>query len=163
MMSTSLVIALLATQAFAFAPAPSGLVTRSQTAIYSLNNKADVDDATRRSWLANTAAVVTSVAFLPNLAFAADDKLTTYQNDVLGFQISYPAGWEKSVQQLPDRRSITLFIDQASGEDKTLMFYAKTPIRDDFTSLGSFGSVDEVSLEEHPVPTFSLVFNSSDK
>jgi hypothetical protein len=145
MMLTSLVTALLATQAFAFVPAP-GLVTRSQTAIYSSNKAEHVDDATRRTWLANTAAVVTSAAFLPNAAFAADDKLTTYQNDVLGFQISYPASWEKSVQQLPDRRSITLFIDQASGEDKTLMFYAKTPIRDDFTSLGSFGSVDEVSL-----------------
>lgn len=149
-MLTKLAVAvLLTTQAAAFVPAPSH-VARSPTPI-SLNEKRDVsvDDAiTRRSWLANTAAVVSAAAFLPANAVLAADDLTAYQNQVLNFQISYPSSWEKSVQQLPDRRSITLFIDPTSGEDKTLMFYASTPIRDDFTSLGSFGSVDEVSIQK---------------
>lgn len=103
---------------------------------------------TRRSWFVKTAdaAIAAScVVTLPMPAVAAE-KFEIYQNDALGFQISIPVGWEKTVQQLPDRRSITLFIDPTSGEDKTLMFIAKTPIQPDFTSLASFGSVDQVRL-----------------
>jgi len=38
------------------------------------------------------------------------------------------------------------FIDPNSGaEDKNLIFVAYTPIRDDFTSLASFGSVDAIA------------------
>lgn len=103
---------------------------------------------TRRSWFlktADAAMAASCVLTLPMPAVAAG-KFEIYQNDALGFQISIPVGWEKTIQQLPDRRSITLFIDPTSGEDKTLMFIAKTPIQPDFTSLASFGSVDQVRL-----------------
>lgn len=136
-MLTKFATVLLLTQAIAFAP-PGGHS--------GLNREAHSDDVsfTRRSWFAYTAAtLVSSVAFFPIPALATD-KFETYQNEVLGFKISVPTSWEKSVQQLPDRRSLTLFIDPVSGEDKTLMFIAKTPIQPDFTSLGSFGSVDQV-------------------
>jgi hypothetical protein len=106
---------------------------------------------TRRSWFINTAGIATAVScatVLPTPALAAE-KLETYQNDALGFQISIPVGWEKVVQQLPDHRSITLFIDPKSGDDKTLMFIAKTPIQPDYTSLASFGSVDQVRWSTH--------------
>lgn len=40
------------------------------------------------------------------------------------------------------------FIDPKSGaEDKNLIFVAYTPIRDDFTSLASFGSVDQIAQQ----------------
>eukprot|EP00978_Attheya_sp_CCMP212_P031876 scaffold122092_cov33-Attheya_sp.AAC.1 len=75
-------------------------------------------------------------------------KLEPYTDDICGFQVSVPAGWDKSEQALPDRRRISLFIDPSStgDDDKSLVFIAYTPIRDDFTQLSSFGSVDQASL-----------------
>ena len=136
---TLLTALLLATQATAFAPPASS--ARSPTAV-SMQKEA----VTRRSWLANTGAIFSSAVFLPRPALA-DSKLTPYQDGVLGYQISAPASWDKSEQQLADRRFLTLFMDPTSGADKTLMFIAKTPIQPDFTSLGSFGSVDQVSRQ----------------
>ena len=130
----------LATQAVAFGPAPgrphAGPVT------------VGVDDGsiTRRMWFLKTASsAVLGTAFLPSSTHAAE-KLENYQSAALGFQILIPVDWEKITQRLPDRRSITLFVDPTSGEEKTLMFIAKTPIQPDFTSLASFGSVDQVSF-----------------
>eukprot|EP00550_Attheya_septentrionalis_P006045 CAMPEP_0198293102 /NCGR_PEP_ID=MMETSP1449-20131203/15443_1 /TAXON_ID=420275 /ORGANISM="Attheya septentrionalis, Strain CCMP2084" /LENGTH=254 /DNA_ID=CAMNT_0043992549 /DNA_START=67 /DNA_END=831 /DNA_ORIENTATION=- len=81
---------------------------------------------------------------------AATNKLEPYTDDICGFQVSVPAGWDKSEQALPDRRRISLFIDPSSSaptsnDDKTLVFIAYTPVRDDFTQLSSFGSVDQVA------------------
>ena len=132
---------LISTQAVAFGP--QALASRITSGV-------SLQDGTlsRRSWFvktANAAIAISGAVALPIPAVAAE-KFETYQNDALGFHISIPAGWEKIIQQLPDRRSITLFIDPTSGEDKTLMFIAKTPIQPDFTSLASFGSVDQVRL-----------------
>ena len=130
---------LIATHAVAFGSSTLGSRFISGDALQDLT-------LTRRSWIANTAGLATAVScatLLPTPVLASE-MLETYQNDVLGFKISIPVGWEKVVQQLPDRRSITLFIDPKSGEDKTLLFIAKTPIQPDFTSLASFGSVDQV-------------------
>ena len=132
-------VLLLVTQVIAFTPPRANSGSHRESVKH-----ADDVSLTRRSWFDYTAAtLVSSAVFLPIPALAAD-KFETYQNEGLGFKISVPASWEKSVQQLPDRRSLTLFIDPTSGEDKTLMFIAKTPIQPDFTSLGSFGSVDQV-------------------
>jgi len=86
---------------------------------------------------------------------AATDPTTTipFQDLDCGFEIKIPSTWEKSVQTLSDRRKIILFIEPnytaaaaaAEEDDKTLLFIAYTPVRDDFTSLNSFGSVDQVS------------------
>ena len=76
---------------------------------------------------------------------AADNNaLVSYQDPECNFQMMVPADWDKSVQTLPDRRKIVLYI-KPNSDKKTLLFFAYTPIRDDFTSLGSFGSVDEVA------------------
>lgn len=102
----------------------------------------------RRSWL--TAAVATTSAFLAQGAFpanvAATNTLEVFQDADYGFQITIPSQWEKQVQTLPDRRKIVLFIDPTGDKDKTLFFVAYTPIRDDFTQLSSFGSVDQVGV-----------------
>lgn len=49
------------------------------------------------------------------------------------------------------------FIDPKSGaEDNNLIFVAYTPIRDDFTSLASFGSVEQVA-QQTILPKSNLV------
>jgi hypothetical protein len=83
-----------------------------------------------------------------------------FQDDLVGFQIKAPVQWKKSEQTLPDRRKIVLFVNDegtnndpsaaagvggGNGNEKDLMFIAYTPVRDDFTSLSSFGSVDQVA------------------
>jgi len=69
-----------------------------------------------------------------------------YTDETAGFEVKTPSGWQKSEQSLPDRRKIILFVNDndASSTNKDLMFIAYTPVRDDFTTLSSFGSVDQV-------------------
>ena len=103
---------------------------------------------TRRGFLAAaTAAALTPTLFLlgPQAAHAGED-LVDFQDAECKFSIGVPAGWEKTVQNLPDRRKIVLFF-KPDSDMKTLVFVAYTPVRSDFTSLGSFGSVDEVRLD----------------
>ena len=100
-------------------------------------------DMSRRDLFFATAAA-TSMAVVNPLGAIAADTLIDYKDETVGFNLKVPSDWESSVQSLPDRRKIQLFIKPNSNQ-KTLLFFAYTPVRDDFTSLGSFGSVDEVS------------------
>ena len=109
-----------------------------------------VNFPSRRDFLTTTTA---GALLGPNIIFqnsakalAADDSrlLTDYGDPDFKFSFKVPTGWEKSIQSLPDRRKIVLYIKPGSDQ-KTLVFIAYTPVRSDFTSLGSFGSVDEVS------------------
>lgn len=100
----------------------------------------------RRGFLSSASAAVLATAPIllgPQYVFAEED-LVDYQDAECKFSIKVPSGWEKSVQSLPDRRKIVLFVKPGS-EQKTFVFVAYSPVRSDFTSLGSFGSVDEVS------------------
>lgn len=108
------------------------------------NGGASAND--RRRFLDITAAAVFSAGSLlssPAEALAAED-LIDYKDDDFKFGIKVPANWERTVQSLPDRRKLVLYI-KPDSDQKTLVFFAYTPLRSDFTSLGSFGSVDEVS------------------
>jgi hypothetical protein len=93
--------------------------------------------------LATSALLTQSV--IPGIASAAET-LETFKDEKLNFEIKVPTSWEKQVQSLPDRRKIILFLDPTSDKDKNLLFFAFTPVRDDFTSLSSFGSVDQASV-----------------
>lgn len=88
---------------------------------------------------------ITGINF-PSPAFASDElALSLYEDENTGFQIKRPAEWTQSEQKLPDRRRLVLF--QNNDEkyvEKDLMFIAYTPVRDDFTQLSSFGSVEQV-------------------
>lgn len=110
----------------------------------------------RDAWKKSVATFISTSAVLlnnPILAGAADiDSLETYQDADTKFSLKVPSGWEKTVQSLPDRRQIILYVKPDSAQ-KTLIFFAFTPVRDDFTSLGSFGSVDEVSTFNTRVAT----------
>lgn len=102
----------------------------------------------RNALLGIVSGAVAMTTSFTSPAFASSDDLTLYQDSTTGFQINYPASWKKTEQTLPDRRRLILFLnDDEFGKDKDLMFIAYTPVRDDFTSLGSFGSVDQVGAQ----------------
>ena len=100
----------------------------------------------RRSWIGGLGIATAFSQSLTQIAQAADPKLVTYKDEACGFQIDIPAEWEMSEQSLADRRKIVFFIDPSRSEEKTLFFIAFTPLRDDFTSISSFGSVDQVCV-----------------
>lgn len=169
----SLVALLSTSQVEAFAPTLKVASAQKESSLRMTN------DISRRSWLdtVSTAFVVgASPLLLPGeKALAEDNQFTSFVDKACGFKISVPADWEMSEQTLPDRRRIVLFVDPATNDspNKTLMFAAFTPVRDDYTSLSSFGSVDQVSQnlstqvdslpKRESIPTHHLSFVSSFK
>ena len=95
----------------------------------------------RRSLLQG--AVLSTILCTPQVSLGASISDGIYRDDLFKFQFKVPEGWTESTQELPDRRKIVLF----SKDSTPIMFVAYTPIRDDFTSLGSFGSVDQVASQ----------------
>jgi hypothetical protein len=95
--------------------------------------------------VASSSAAVTTINPGRVNAAAAESvtPLAKYDDPSCKFSIDLPTEWTKSEQTLPDRRRITLYIKPDSNQ-RTLIFIAYTPVRDDYTSLSSFGSVDEV-------------------
>jgi hypothetical protein len=145
---------LLVAEAFAFLSSPSGSDTTARIIggnefFASLSDETRVGIArsdlstpmvSRRAWLVTAGASAAWLQAIPRANAATS--LTTYSD--IGFSIELPSSWEKTEQSLPDRRKIVLFTDP-SDQGKTLFFAAFTPVRDDFTSLSSFGSVDQVA------------------
>ena len=77
-------------------------------------------------------------------------KMETYNDIDYGFHLSIPTSWENTEQKLSGRRKALFFTDPTtkdadSGTIETFGFVAYTPVRDDFTSLASFGSVENVA------------------
>ncbi|CAJ1962929.1 unnamed protein product [Cylindrotheca closterium] len=106
----------------------------------------DKSGTSRRELLVSAAGLATSSLLIkPSAVFAesSDNALVKYVDEDCKFTVSLPTSWEKSEQTLPDRRKITLYIKPGS-EKKTLVSLVYTPVRADFTSLGSFGTADEV-------------------
>ena len=97
----------------------------------------------RRQWLEASWATTTATTLgLSAPAIAATTQFSTYK-DPTGFTLQVPTEWTFSEQTLPDRRQINVWTDPKDAS--TLLFVAYTPVRDDFTSLGSFGSDDQVA------------------
>ena len=101
----------------------------------------------RRGFASSVASVVAGTSALlidPSLTnadgsvVAPASPLEVYEDKNCKFSVSVPSEWVKTEQTLPDRRKIVLYFKPESNQ-KTLMFIAYTPTRDDFTSLGSFG------------------------
>ena len=120
---------------------------------------AQSSELSRRNLLAS-AAIASSTFWIGPAKSLAADNLMEYKDDGCKFSLKVPSDWDQTVQELPfpDRRKIVLFIKPNSNQ-KTLLFVAYTPVRDDFTSLGSFGSIDQVSKRNKgydlAVPFFS--------
>lgn len=112
------------------------------------SNKANVVEDDRRSFLSTiiggtaAASILSSNPFIVN-AEEGGEKLTLFKDTKTGFQLKVPTSWKMSEQALRDRRQLTLFVDE-DGNKEDLVFIAYTPVRDDFTSLASFGSVEMV-------------------
>lgn len=107
----------------------------------------------RRGWINGVASataaglVVGESTMLPQVTLAAEEsskqQLTVFQDDKNGFSMKVPTTWVESVRTLPDRRTIRFWADPT--DTQTFLFIAYTAIRDDFTSLASFGSVETVA------------------
>lgn len=140
----------------------------------SLNLRSKEDDRyylTRRSVLAQSiaAAAGSAAATMFPLGSNAVDlsalKLETYVDDDYSFKLSVPSSYTSTVQKLSGRRKAMFFTDENSkdsaGNIDTLGFIAYTPMRDDFTSLASFGSVEQVG-QSTILPKSELAGNKED-
>ena len=119
---------------------------------------------TRRNFFVTAGALVTSPLLInPSSAMAAnnDDGLTKYEDEQCKFSLQIPSGWERSEQSLPDRRKIVLYV-KPDSDKKTLVSLVYTPVRADFTTLGSFGSVDEVSSLLYTFTVFFFILCNCD-
>jgi hypothetical protein len=99
---------------------------------------------TRRDWFVRSLAS-SSALLLPVTPVFADDSLQLFDDPIRGFSLMVPLEWTFSKQVLRDRRELLLWQDP--GDGRTALTIAYTPIRDDFTSLASFGSVDQVAAQ----------------
>lgn len=134
--------------AFGTQPRISGKTTATMTTTRMHATKSDLEGQQRRDFLnLIPAALITATATAASpFSASANDSYSMYTDETAGFEVKTPSGWQKSEQSLPDRRKIILFVNDndASSTNKDLMFIAYTPVRDDFTTLSSFGSVDQV-------------------
>ena len=67
---------------------------------------------------------------------------TPPQDPNYNFLLAYPSNYIYTTQTLSDRRVLNLFVSPSTPS--TSIFISYTPVRDDYTSLASFGSVDQV-------------------
>lgn len=99
----------------------------------------------------SAAALATSSVFFPFNSVAnsvePSSTLQPYEDSDFGFSLLVPSTWERSEQKLSGRRKAIFLTDKPNNGNNidTLLIIAYTPLRDDFTSLSSFGSVDEVA------------------
>ncbi len=121
------------------------------SALMARDGEVRMQPTTRRDLLASVATIGTGMTTTLLVASAGAATapstplgLDLYEDPACKFSIQLPTGWTKTEQTLPDRRKIVLYIKPDSNQ-KTLVFLAYTPVRADFTSLGSFGTVDEVA------------------
>jgi hypothetical protein len=120
------------------------VVEASLVAGYSRN--ACYSSMDRRQWIGGVAASSAAVFGVVAPAQASSpSKLSSFEDPKHGFSLKVPGEWTDSVQELPDRRTIRFWTDP--NDSQTFVFIAYTPVRDDFTSLGSFGSVDQVAAQ----------------
>mgnify|MGYP002788105322 CR=1 FL=1 len=134
--TVSFIVCIIA--AFGYSPELQGSSPYAQRSTTSTRREF-IESASSKATLLVSASSILG----PQVSWAGDD-LVEYQDNDCKFSILVPSTWEKTTQSLPDRRKIVFFF-KPDSERKTLLFVAYTPVRSDFTSLGSFGSVDEVS------------------
>ena len=69
--------------------------------------------------------------------------LTSYTDSRYGVSFGVPEGWSPVPQELPDGRRLVLASDPK--DESSNVFIAFTPVRPDYSSLGSFGTIDYVA------------------
>jgi len=98
------------------------------------------DGLTRRALMVPGLAAVT--AGYAQQSTAASD-LRMYKDSRYGVSFGIPMAWEATPNELPDGRRLVLASDP--NDSDTNVFIAFTPIRPDYSSLGSFGNIDYVA------------------
>jgi hypothetical protein len=146
-------LVLSAASAYTPTSSTSSVTSRSLQTAQSLSSSSNTNTNTRRQWLVNSlAALPVAAAWCTSpstatAAAAATTKFETYNDVKHGFSVLVPSEWTRTEQTLPDRRTILLWTDPTDAAGATFVFIAFTPVRDDFTSLSSFGSVDQVAAQ----------------
>jgi hypothetical protein len=132
------------------------------------NNQQKSFVSSRRNVLTQSIAAAGAAAMFPLVSIADDSsalKLEPYVDSDYNFKLSVPSSFTTTQQKLSGRRKGVFFTDEnskdGSGNIDTLGFIAYTPMRDDFTSLSSFGSVDEVG-QSTILPKSELAGNPED-
>ena len=128
-----------------------------------IDNKSNALLSRRSLWTRSLSTLVGAYTTLSSTvsprgyyAYAVESSTTTkmeqYNDADYGFHLSIPSSWELTEQKLTGRRKALFFTDPTSSNNatgtnniETFWFVAYTPVRDDFTSLASFGSVDNVA------------------
>jgi len=114
----------------------------------------------RRQWIATSTAFVAATAGLAPAWAVAAEQLQTFNDPTHNFSIQLPQKWTfQGEQKLVDRRRLLVWTDP--NDAATAVFIAYTPVRDDYTSLGSFGSVDQVAAQTI-LPKSKIMDESSD-
>jgi len=93
--------------------------------------------------LSRRAILVGGGAALLPVHSAVAESLETYTDSRYGVSFGLPAGWTAVPQQLADGRRLVIASDPK--EESSNVFIAFTPIRPDYSSLGSFGTIDYVA------------------
>lgn len=108
---------------------------------------AEDTNGSRRKFMLQSFAAASLLSVRGSAAVAASDSKQTYRDEKYGFTIDFPSSWTKmdDITSLSDRRTISVYTDPSDLSTSLLIVY--TPIRDDFTSLNSFGSVDQVAAQ----------------
>jgi len=93
-------------------------------------------------WSVTVASGVVAVVWSLALAPESNPKLTIYNDPKHEFSVAVPVDWSFSKQSLPiwDHQELLLWTNPS--DSKTLIFIEYTPVCDNYTSLGSFGTVD---------------------
>ena len=132
------------------------------------NNQQKSYLSSRRNVLTQSITAAGAAAMFPLVSVADDSstaKLEPYVDSDYNFKLSVPSSFTSTQQKLSGRRKAVFFTDEnskdSSGNIDTLGFIAYTPMRDDFTSLSSFGSVDEVG-QSTILPKSELAGNKED-
>jgi PsbP len=95
----------------------------------------------RRQWLLGTSAA--AFGFVTSSLPATAANLETFNDSAHGFSLQIPSKWQASEKEMVDRRKLLVWTDP--DDAAIAVFIAYTPVRDDYTSLGSFGSVNQVA------------------
>jgi PsbP len=138
--------------AMCFSP-PRWAVTRSThrgaSGLPMLLPDAEETKGSRRTWMRQSTIAAASLFRVSrsSAVAASEGKPQTLRDEKYGFTIDLPSNWSQleDVTSLSDRRTIRVYTDPSDPSTSMVIVY--TPIRDDFTSLNSFGSVDQVAAQ----------------
>ena len=121
----------------------------------------DASGLSRRAVLLPALAAAIAGPVMPVPPALAAANLEQFSDTRYDVSFGVPEGWKARPQELPDGRRLVLASDPA--DETNNIFVAYTPIRPDYSSLGSFGTIDFVAATVIPqCPTGQCSFKNGD-